>query len=404
MHQHIASSRLLKRLLVASVLGLALVSLVGLGIGFSVQAQQPDEVDITGIEGQDVSSAATRYSTQPVSSYATISETGWVSGTGTLAFTATVPLSPTVTVCGTGKVTVTVWYTPSGSIPVTIQGATPISAFVELPLNGGLSYFDIDGWKTIEYKVDRKIKTSILVTGTGPVTITGGGPVGGETGMTVEGDLKHCLALPVMVKSPVSTVVFYDNFSDPSSGWPSATYDVCSYGYKDGRFEVKVYKYDERCIVPAFPVDPVSTGTYSLTVRRTTSTDRDLMYGFFWGQLGSDALKNHWALEVRPDPVWGDKPYFWLSATVDGAQKFFKDVKTDKIHTGKNDWNNLKVTRDGSRVKVYINGSLRKDEPDDYHHGPGYFDLEVISLYPDTSTDNPVIVQFDDFTVLSNVE
>jgi len=381
-----------------------LLSLVGLGIGISVQAQQPDEVDITGIEGQAVSSAATHWSTHPVSSYVTIYATGTMTGpSSTLEFTATVPISPTVVVSGCGEITVTVTYTPSGSVPVTIEGATPNIALVELPVTKGrYSDWPIHGWKTIVYKVDREIKTSIRVTGTGPVTITGGGPIGGETGMLIEGDLGFCkLFLPNTARS---NVVFYDDFSNPNSGWPSATYDICSYGYKDGRYQVKVYEYNERCIVPAFPVPPVSTGTYSVTVRRTTSTGRELMYGFFFGQVGADALKNHWALEVRPDPVWDDKPYLWLSATVDGERKYFEDKRTDKINTGEDEWNNLKVTRDGSRVKVYINGSEKEDGPDDYLHGPGYFDLEVISFYPDTSTDKPVIVQFDDFTVLSNVE
>jgi hypothetical protein len=404
MHQHIASSRPLTRLLVASVLGLALVSLVGLGVGFSVQAQQPDEVDITGIEGQAVSSAATRYRTLPVSSFTSFYETATISGSATIPLTGTVEISPTITVCGNGRITVTVRYTASGSIPVSIEGANPTNANVNVSgTSAGYSPFDINGWKTIAYKVNRNVYGSVDVTGTGPVTVTGSGPVGGETGVLIEGDLKHCLALPVTIHTK-SYVVFYDDFSDPNSGWPSATSDICSYRYKDGRYEVKVYEYNERCIVPAFPVPPVATGTYSLTVRRTTSTDWDLMYGFFWAQIGSDALKNHWALEVRPDPVWDDEPFFWLSATVDDEEEFFKDVRTEKINTGRNEWNNLKVTRDGSRVKVYINGSLRKDEPDDYLHGPGYFDLEVISLYPDTSTDNPVIVQFDDFTVLSNIE
>jgi hypothetical protein len=368
------------------VLGLALVSLVGLGVGVgvSVQAQQPpDEVDITGIEGQAVSSAATRHSTQPVSSFTSFYETATISGFATIPLTGTVEISPTVTVCGNGKITVTVWYTPSGSIPVSIEGANPTSANVDVSgVSAGYSTFDISGWKTIVYKVNRNVYGSVDVTGSGLVTIKGSGPVGGETGMRVEGDLQHC---------------------DPTSGWPSATTDICSYRYEDGRFEVKVYEYNERCIVPAFPVPPVSTGTYSLTVRRTTSTDRELMYGFFFG-AGPDAMENHWALEVFPDPTWDEKPFFWLVAVVDEDQKLLKQVRTDQIYTEEDKWNNLKVTRDGSEVKVYMNGSLKKSAPDEYLHDPGYFDLEVTSLYPDTSTDNPVIVQFDDFTVLSNVE
>ena len=189
MHQHVASSRSLSRLLVASVLGLALVSLVGLAVGFSVQAQQPDEVDITGIEGQDVSSAATRYSTHPVSSSTSFYETATIFGSATIPLTGSVEISPTVTVCGNGRITVTVWYTPSGSIPVNIEGANPTNANVDVGgISAGYMIFDISGWKTIVYKVNRNVYGSVDVTGSGPVTVTGSGPVGGETGVLVEGE------------------------------------------------------------------------------------------------------------------------------------------------------------------------------------------------------------------------
>ncbi|MBC8254214.1 MAG: hypothetical protein H8E35_09295 [Ardenticatenia bacterium] len=383
MHQHIASSRPLRRLLVASVLGLALVSLVGLGVGvgISVQAQQPDEVDITGTEGQAVSSTAARYSTHPVSSYATISDTGWVSGTGTLTFTAIVPLSPTVTICGSGEVTLSARYTPSGSIPVSIEGATPTSAFLELPVTDKqLAPFPIDGWKTIVYHVNRSIDTSILVTGTGPVTITGGGPVGGEVSVLVEGDLEHCVAVPMIIKQDLG-FYFWDDFNDPNSGWVGGTYD-------NGVLKVTADGGEQRVVWN--PAVESANGTFRTRVRRTSASDPDyqMNYGFFFA-AGPAAEEDRFALEVVPHEFecgGEDTGLFYLSYR-EGSQKNHMvnegdDTCGEDIDTDQNDWNELEVIRNGENIVININGEKQGEWDvdvlqDDDHK---YFDLIVTAL------------------------
>jgi len=383
MHQHSASSRPLRRLLAAAVLGLALVSLVGLGVGvgISVQAQQPDEVDITGIEGQDVSSAATRYSTQPVSSSTSFYETATISGSATIPLTGSVQISPTLLVCGHGKITRTVRYTPSGSIPVTIEAANPTSANVDVSgISAGYNTVDIDGWYPIEYQVNRNVYGSVDVTGSGPVTITGSGPVGGETGMLVEGDLKHCVAVPMIIKQDLG-FYFWDDFNDPNSGWVGGTYD-------NGVLKVTADGGEQRVVWN--PAVESANGTFRTRVRRTSASDPDyqMNYGFFFA-AGPAAEEDRFALEVVPHEFecgGEDTGLFFLSYR-EGSQKNHMvnegdDTCGEDIDTDQNDWNELEVIRNGENIVININGEKQGEWDvdvlqDDDHK---YFDLIVTAL------------------------
>ena len=210
--------------------------------------------------------------------------------------------------------------------------------------------------------------------------------------------------VPLILKSPAPQpeVIYYDDFSDPNSGWPTGSSDVCDFDYDDGKYRVEVKKYKERCIIPGYPVPPTPNGTFIVTMRRTSPKDRGLMYGFFFGS-GSDATRDRWALEVRPDRVDCDDewaPFFWLSYIVHGKGQNWNKCMDSGINTGDRKWNELKIIRNGSDVKVYINGHKKMEKNKDVLLNDGYFSLEVISLYEDTSWVKPVVVEFDEFKVL----
>jgi hypothetical protein len=210
--------------------------------------------------------------------------------------------------------------------------------------------------------------------------------------------------LPIIFKPPPE--VFFDDFSNPNSGWPRASLgDICSFDYYEGHYRVKVTDYsasgDARCIVPGFPVPKQVNGTFSVEIRRTSDSSRDVLYGFFFG-AGTNAYKDRWALEVSPDKDWcGDKGFFWLSAIEDGDDKgLIGNVCTDAINTG-NAWNELKVIRTSDKIYIYINNRLKGTYNNSYLRNEGYFDLEVVSLYSGTSDSKPTYVEFDNFKVLS---
>ena len=211
--------------------------------------------------------------------------------------------------------------------------------------------------------------------------------------------LAYTTYLPIIL-GPPPDLVFFDNFSTDVNHWLSDSTSICSFGYYNNHYRVKVTKYNQRCIIPVPAAAMQVNGTFSMTVRRTSDSDWGVFYGFFFG-AGSDAERDRWALEVRPDAVSecsSNKPFFWLSYLEDGSGELVNVTCTNTIETD-NDWNRLKVIRNGANVKVYINGELKADKNKSVLLDKGYFDLEVISLYSGTSSSNPVVVEFDDFEV-----
>jgi hypothetical protein len=201
--------------------------------------------------------------------------------------------------------------------------------------------------------------------------------------------------LPFISYSPI---VFYDDFSNPSSGWPTgkAEGQECYFEYLNGHYRVKVEEYGERCIIPNFNIPKKINGTFSVKVRRISDQDRHMLYGLLFG-AGADAIENRWGLEVYPnkDSNCDDKPFYWLYALVDGDSEYFKTKCTDSIDTDENEWNELKVIRNGTRIDIYINGEHKGSYTDaDYLLDKGYSLLEVVSASDDT-----IEVEFDDFIV-----
>jgi hypothetical protein len=201
--------------------------------------------------------------------------------------------------------------------------------------------------------------------------------------------------LPFISYSPI---VFYDDFSNPDSGWPTgkAPGQECYFEYLNGHYQVIVDKEGERCIIPNLSIPKRVNGTFSVKVRRTSDEDRHMLYGLIFG-AGADAIDYRWGLEVYPNKDSGcdDKPFYWLYALVDGDSEYFETTCTDSIDVDENDWNELKVVRNGTRIDIYINGEHKGSFTDaDYLLNEGYTLLEVVS-----ASDDDIEVEFDDFIV-----
>ena len=226
------------------------------------------------------------------------------------------------------------------------------------------------------------------------------GPAEANTGtdllLSSRNTLTYYVFLPILFKSDF---VFYDDFSNSNSGWPhEESFEDCYYEYRSGRYRVEVTGNQQRCIIPNFQVPKQVNGTFSVKARRTSDKERDLLYGLIFG-AGVDATEDRWALEVYPkEDTDGDcdpKPYYWLVALVDGDEEFFEAKCTDAIDTADDEWNELKIIRNGSTIKVYINGEA-KGEYNDAHYllDEGYTLLEVVS-----GSNNKITVEFDDFQI-----
>jgi hypothetical protein len=202
--------------------------------------------------------------------------------------------------------------------------------------------------------------------------------------------------LPIVFRGDV---IFSDDFSDTSSGWPhEVTLDEeCYVKYYNGHYRVKVTEEDQICFISNSSIPKLINGTFSVRVRRTSDTGRHLYYGLIFG-AGADASRNRWVVEIYPNKdarCGNDKPFYQLVAIGGGRLKYYDDNCTDAIDTDEDDWNELTVIRNGENIRVYINGKLKGDYDDaTYLLDEGNTLLEVVSL-----SDETIYVEFDDLLI-----
>jgi hypothetical protein len=197
-----------------------------------------------------------------------------------------------------------------------------------------------------------------------------------------------------------SNTVFVDDFSSTSSGWPhKVSFEDCYYEYRDGHYRVEVNGNGQRCIVPNLKIPKQVNGTFSVRMRRTSPEDRHLLYGLIFG-AGTDANEDRWAVEMYPnnDSDCDNKPFYWLYALVGGDRDYFKDRCTNSIDNDEDDWNQLKIIRNGSNIRVIVTGEST-DQRDytgaNYLLNQGFTLLEVVS-----ASDDEIVVEFDDLKIL----
>jgi hypothetical protein len=226
------------------------------------------------------------------------------------------------------------------------------------------------------------------------------GPAAANTGtsdFSLSSSDVYTIFLPIVFKTDI---VFFDDFSDSSSGWPHRVeFEDCYYEYRNGRYRVTASGVGQRCIIPNLKANPfLVNGTFEVKVRRTSSDSRKLRYGFLFGAT-KDATEDHWALEVYPFAFCngGEKGDFWLVALVDGDNEFFESECTDAIDVDRDDWNWLRVIRNGQNIKVYIKKQegdatwkLKGNWNSSKLANKGFFDLQVISI-----SNNEVTVEYE---------
>ena len=163
---------------------------------------------------------------------------------------------------------------------------------------------------------------------------------------------------------------------------------------------------NDECVAWNPKIPAVATGTYKVSMRRTTGDDRVAVWAGMWfGQTTQDAFRNHYWVHLRLDHTdcSGEPSVLWFGAVVNDSSVMWRDKCNDDIRTDANDWNDLKIIRGNGRVKIYVNGTLERDDDDSYLPGPGWFDLVGVSNWSDTSSSNPVVIEFDNFSVTTAI-
>jgi hypothetical protein len=219
--------------------------------------------------------------------------------------------------------------------------------------------------------------------------------------LTITLYLPYVARLPTPTPTPTPNFIYYDNFSNPNSGWITGASEECQFEYDDGVYRITVTEDNgERCVAFNIHIPSTPNGTFSVKIRRTTPDSRQVRYGFYFG-AGVNAEEDRWFLEVMPHDVECNgqtRGFFWLSAIDDGVLEFFDDICTRDIITEEDMWNELKIVRSGPDIDVYINGNHKEDYREHILLNHGYFDLVVVGIEGITGS-QPARVEFDDFLI-----
>lgn len=152
---------------------------------------------------------------------------------------------------------------------------------------------------------------------------------------------------PTTPQTQASQVLFYDDFSDPASGWDRFSNEQGMTDYVDSAYKIAVYTDTH-----FFWANPYKNfGDQIVEVEATViSTSTDNQYGIICRHADVD---NWYALEISSDG------YAAIRKRFQGSElEYIVDwVQSPTIHLG-NSTNNLRAECIGPRLALYVNGML----------------------------------------------
>lgn len=191
--------------------------------------------------------------------------------------------------------------------------------------------------------------------------------------------------LPIILTSkPFS---YFDDFSDPNSGWLSGESDQFIYGYLNNEYQMYI-KVPENGL--GITPDLVLPSDYSIEVDARKVSPGVCSYGLFFGIRFVDDSWETYQLLVWPT----DQDFYVNKRNLDGTWTVIKDWTESTAINPYTASNHIRIDRIGTSIKIYINGSLIANLTDSSLTGPGRdAGLRVYSY-----DDIPVDVRFDNFS------
>jgi hypothetical protein len=184
--------------------------------------------------------------------------------------------------------------------------------------------------------------------------------------------------LPVCVKP--CPVLFFDDFSNPSSGWPIVNNNINWLGYFEGEYRIVMVSGQNFGIAIA----PARAQDYKVTVDLRNATNIPGSYGILFAY---DELHGWYTLEIYNDGWYGIYRYdAYGGAKLAEAYSPFINQGTAK--------NQISVARSGSLITAYANGHLLTSVSDSTFTVQTQFGLINVA-YNQPEVD----VRYDNFTV-----
>ena len=204
---------------------------------------------------------------------------------------------------------------------------------------------------------------------------------------------------PAPTQAP-SARVYYDDFSNPTSGWVRGVSGSCYADYAEGEYYVEAGSHTGVCLYAA-PTDPRVNGTYEVKARRSSIWDGST-YGLVFGLDDRSSFSQFYVFWVDPgyqnymletyDGDWGAVLVEWT---------FSEAIAADA------DTNVLRVRRQGDQIKLYVNGTHLTTVTDNSFSGNGYVGVanwaedgggaSWTALFDDVMIAVNTVVLYDDF-------
>jgi hypothetical protein len=191
--------------------------------------------------------------------------------------------------------------------------------------------------------------------------------------------------LPLVVNKPLPPFSYFDDFSDPGSGWDIEDTGDVRVGYQNGEYEILLRDALWSASILA-PIDAVGDCSVEADIRRHAGSEG--LYGLIFGHVDWD----HFYIFIV-DPDSGD--YTVVDEDTGAWMPVIDWTFSPEINWSPDVANHLKVERKGEQITVYINGNLLTTANDDTYPG-----CLRVGLYADSASSfDPVSTRFDNFRV-----
>jgi hypothetical protein len=190
--------------------------------------------------------------------------------------------------------------------------------------------------------------------------------------------------LPTVLKN-YTPPLFFDDFSDPGSGWFIGDDGNISRSYQNGEYEI-LLRNEAWWAGNTAPISN-DISRYSVEANIRLHTGSTSSYGLIFDRVDWD---HFYLFLVHP----GSRSYSLWSID-SGWAPLVPWTSSSFINSG-SAINHLKVQRDGSQVTMYVNGRLMTTANDATHVGT----FREVGVYAESVGEAPVAVRFDNFRVL----
>ena len=192
--------------------------------------------------------------------------------------------------------------------------------------------------------------------------------------------------LPLAVRNYNPLLLYFDDFSDPNSGWYNVDNEYWTLGYLNGEYQILLKNTQSPGLVTP---DLVLPSDYRIEADARQASSNPSSYGLMFGiQWGVDTYEGYQVIVYPNTQVYLLEKRNW-----DGSWPVFIDwTYSSAIHQGMGT-NHLRVDRIGTVIYLYINGTLVTTFTDSSFTSSGR-DAGVRAYSYNSA---PVDVRFDNF-------